>query len=260
MAGSANPSSSWRELRARMRSARSARARAHDGAISVYAQGDDYHDVMKAKLRQLAQFVQYAFRRRREGLRRHRARHGKAAGAGGGPRLAGQAHQSRLARIRLLAVSRFAVHDARTRADAPEEDHCGQCRRCLDACPTDAFTAPYRIDARRCISYLTIEHKGHIPREFREAIGNRIYGCDDCLAVCPWNKFAQAAREARFHARDALRAPALPISRAGRCGVPRTLPRLPHQTHRPRPIRPQCADRDRQFGRRVVGGSCRAAA
>ncbi len=94
----------------------------------------------------------------------------------------------------------------------PEEDHCGamlSLRRCLDACPTDAFTAPYRIDARRCIAYLTIENKDHIPREFREAMGNRIYGCDDCLAVCPWNKFAQEAREARFHARDALRAPPL---------------------------------------------------
>jgi epoxyqueuosine reductase len=94
-------------------------------------------------------------------------------------------------------------------ADEPESDHCGQCRRCLDACPTRAFTAPYEIDARRCISYLTIEHKGPIAREFREAMGNRIYGCDDCLAVCPWNKFAQEAREARFHARDALRSPPL---------------------------------------------------
>jgi epoxyqueuosine reductase len=94
-------------------------------------------------------------------------------------------------------------------ADEPERDHCGQCRRCLDVCPTGAFTAPYRIDARRCISYLTIEHKGHIAREFREAIGNRIYGCDDCLAVCPWNKFAQSAQEARFRARDDLRAPSL---------------------------------------------------
>jgi epoxyqueuosine reductase len=94
-------------------------------------------------------------------------------------------------------------------ADKPETDHCGECRRCLEACPTDAFTDAYRIDARRCISYLTIEHKGHIAEEFREAMGNRIYGCDDCLAVCPWNKFAQTAREAKFHARAGFAAPTL---------------------------------------------------
>jgi epoxyqueuosine reductase len=93
--------------------------------------------------------------------------------------------------------------------DAAEADHCGSCRACLDICPTAAFPSPYKLDARRCISYLTIEHKGPIPQEFRKAIGNRIYGCDDCLAVCPWNKFAQAGRDARLAARDELRAPAL---------------------------------------------------
>ena len=93
--------------------------------------------------------------------------------------------------------------------DAAEDDHCGSCRACLDICPTDAFPAPYRLDARRCISYLTIENKGPIPREFRAAIGNRIYGCDDCLAVCPWNKFAAVASEAKLIARDELRAPPL---------------------------------------------------
>jgi epoxyqueuosine reductase len=93
--------------------------------------------------------------------------------------------------------------------DAPERDHCGTCHACLDVCPTAAFPAPYRLDARRCISYLTIEHKGPIPRDLRPLMGNRIYGCDDCLAVCPWNKFAKAGREAKLAARDALRAPPL---------------------------------------------------
>jgi epoxyqueuosine reductase len=94
-------------------------------------------------------------------------------------------------------------------ADEAGEDHCGNCHACLDVCPTAAFPEPYRLDARRCISYLTIEHKGPIPRELRAKMGNRIYGCDDCLAVCPWNKFAQLGSEAKLAARDALRAPEL---------------------------------------------------
>ncbi|MGH7022820.1 MAG: tRNA epoxyqueuosine(34) reductase QueG, partial [Caulobacteraceae bacterium] len=92
---------------------------------------------------------------------------------------------------------------------APAEDACGSCRACLDICPTDALRTPYQLDARACLSYLTIEHAGPIPERYRAAMGNRIYGCDDCLAVCPWNKFASTAREAKLHAREALRAPAL---------------------------------------------------
>jgi epoxyqueuosine reductase len=102
-----------------------------------------------------------------------------------------------------VAVSRRDLHHRRA------ADHCGSCQACLDICPTAAFPAPYKLDARRCISYLTIENKGPIPREFRKAIGNRIYGCDDCLAVCPWNKFAQAGREAKLAAREELRTPRL---------------------------------------------------
>ncbi len=93
--------------------------------------------------------------------------------------------------------------------DEAHDDRCGSCRACIDVCPTAAFTAPYQLDARRCISYLTIEHKGPVPIEFRAALGNRIYGCDDCLAVCPWNKFASEASQATYHAREELRAPKL---------------------------------------------------
>ncbi len=183
--------------------------RKQTGAISVYAQGDDYHDVMKGKLRRLAEFVQSRFGAdvklfvdTAPVMEKPLAQRAGIGWQGKHTNLVSRQFGSWL-----FLGSLFTTLDLD--ADEPEADHCGQCRRCLDVCPTDAFTAPYRIDARRCISYLTIEHKGHIAREFREAIGNRIYGCDDCLAVCPWNKFAQSAHEARFRARDDLQEPPL---------------------------------------------------
>ncbi|HKD22402.1 MAG TPA: tRNA epoxyqueuosine(34) reductase QueG, partial [Rhizomicrobium sp.] len=179
------------------------------GVISVYAQGDDYHDVMKAKLKRLAGFVQSRYGGEVKLFVDTAPVMEKPLAEAAGIGWQGK-HTNLVSRdfgSWLFLGSLFTTLELEP--DAPEEDHCGQCRRCLDVCPTNAFTAPYEIDARRCISYLTIEHKGHIAREFREPMGNRIYGCDDCLAVCPWNKFAQESREARFHARDALRAPPL---------------------------------------------------
>jgi epoxyqueuosine reductase len=182
--------------------------------ISVYARNRDYHDVIKGKLKEAAGFL--------------------AARAGSDVKVfvdtapvmekplaeaAGLGWQGK----HTVVVSRefgnwlflgaiFTTADLP--ADAPERDHCGSCRRCLDICPTNAFPAPYQLDARRCISYLTIEHKGHIPAELRPGIGNRVFGCDDCLAVCPWNKFAQAGRDIRLKQRDDLSA--LPLAQLAR--------------------------------------------
>jgi epoxyqueuosine reductase len=184
-------------------------AQKSSGAISVYAQGDDYHDVIKAKLKRLGEFVYTSFGAdvkifvdTAPVMEKPLAQRAGLGWQGKHTNLVSREFGSWLFLGSVFTTLELA-------ADTPEEDHCGQCRRCLDACPTSAFTAPYEIDARRCISYLTIEHKGHIAAEFREPMGNRIYGCDDCLAVCPWNKFAQTARESRFHARDALQSPAL---------------------------------------------------
>tara|TARA_R110000787_G_scaffold71794_9_gene159930 strand:- start:15620 stop:16759 length:1140 start_codon:yes stop_codon:yes gene_type:complete len=179
------------------------------GNISVYARGRDYHDLVKSRLKQLARafvaetgsevkvFVDTAPLMEKP----------LAAKAGMG----WQGKHTNLVSRELgswffLGVMLTA---AELQPDATETDHCGSCRACLDACPTKAFPAPYQLDARRCISYLTIEHAGPIPREFRAAMGNRIYGCDDCLAVCPWNKFAEAASEAALHARAELKTPGL---------------------------------------------------
>jgi epoxyqueuosine reductase len=179
------------------------------GAISVYAQADDYHDIIKPRLKALARWL--------------------TAQAGGDAKvfvdtaavmekpLAAAASIGWQGKHTNLVSRQFGswlflgaiFTTLELPPDEPEIDHCGSCHACLDICPTAAFPAPYRLDARRCISYLTIEHKGPIPRELRAPMGNRIFGCDDCLAVCPWNKFAQAGRENKLAARHELTAPRL---------------------------------------------------
>jgi len=184
------------------------------GVVSVYAQGADYHDLIKRRLKQLARwFVE------RTGKLGDQAdvkvfvdtapvmEKPLAAAAGLGwqgkhTNLVSRQHGSWLFLGAIYTTAELAC-------DQPHADRCGSCSACQTACPTQAFPAPYQLDARRCISYLTIEHKGLIPADFRKAIGNRIYGCDDCLAVCPWNKFARTAREMAFAPRAELTAPAL---------------------------------------------------
>ena len=179
------------------------------GAISVYAQGSDYHDVLKTKLKRLAAGIARDYQAEVKVFVDTAPVLEKPLAQAAGMGWQGK-HTNLVSRefgSWLFLGSVFTTLELEP--DAPESDHCGQCRACLDACPTNAFPSPYQLDARRCISYLTIEHKNHIPREFRRPMGNRIYGCDDCLAVCPWNKFAQVAHEARFHARAELHRPKL---------------------------------------------------
>jgi epoxyqueuosine reductase len=179
------------------------------GAISVYAQGDDYHDVIKKHLKMLARWLVETARCEVKVFVDTAAVMEKplaqAAGIGWQGKHTNLVSRSFGSWLFLGAI--FTTLELPV--DNAEADHCGSCQACLDICPTAAFPAPYKLDARRCISYLTIENKGPIPREFRKALGNRIYGCDDCLAVCPWNKFAQAGREAKLAARDNMRAPDL---------------------------------------------------
>jgi epoxyqueuosine reductase len=179
------------------------------GAISVYAQGDDYHDLIKKRLKALARWLVAVSGAEVKVFVDTAAVMEKPLAQAAGLGWQGK-HTNLVSRefgswLFLGAV--FTTLDL-PRNDA-DTDHCGSCQACLDICPTAAFPAPYQLDARRCISYLTIENKGPIPHEFRKAIGNRIYGCDDCLAVCPWNKFAQAGRETKLAARSELRAPSL---------------------------------------------------
>jgi epoxyqueuosine reductase len=184
-------------------------ARPGRGSISVYARGRDYHDVVKGMLKHLAQHI----------AARHRAEVkvftdtapvmekplAQAAGIGWQGKhtnLVSRAHGSWLFLGEIYTTLDLPP-------DTPHADRCGSCTRCLAACPTDAFPAPYRLDATRCIAYLTIEHAGPIPHDLRPAIGNRIYGCDDCLAACPWNRFAQATRHEKLRARPGRDAPEL---------------------------------------------------
>ncbi len=179
------------------------------GIISVYALGRDYHDVVKGKLKTLAGWLAAqtaqdvkVFVDTAPLMEKPLAQISGLGWQGKHTNLVSRRHGSWIFLGAILTA-------ASLQPDEPEIDHCGSCSACLDICPTNAFPAPYKLDARRCISYLTIEHDGNIDREFRAAMGNRIYGCDDCLAVCPWNKFAGVVREMKLAARDDLVAPDL---------------------------------------------------
>ncbi len=179
------------------------------GVISVYAQGRDYHDVLKKRLKRLARWMTEqvstdvkVFVDTAPVMEKPLA---AAAGVGWQGKHTNLVSTELGSWLFLGAI--FTTLELPT--DQAHENRCGSCRACLDICPTAAFPVPYKLDARRCISYLTIEHKGHIAPEFRKPIGNHIYGCDDCLAICPWNKFAETAQEIAYHARIELRRPEL---------------------------------------------------
>ena len=179
------------------------------GIVSVYARGRDYHDVVKRKLKELARWIHAGqgcevkvFVDTAPVMEKPLAAAAGIGWQGKHTNLVSREHGSWLFLGMVYTTLELP-------ADAAETDHCGSCRRCLDACPTDAFPAPYELDARRCISYLTIEHAGPVDPELRSKLGNRVYGCDDCLAACPWNKFAEPTGEAAFLPRAELTAPRL---------------------------------------------------
>ncbi len=182
----------------------------HDlGTISVYARHRDYHDIIKGKLKELAGWLisrtgkeVKVFVDTAPVMEKPLAERAGLGWQGKHTNLVSREFGSWLFLGAILSAENLSP-------DEPNDNHCGSCSACLDVCPTNAFPAPYQLDARRCISYLTIEHAGPIPKEFREPMGNRIYGCDDCLAVCPWNKYARTTREAKLVARDDLKTPPL---------------------------------------------------
>jgi len=181
------------------------------GVISVYAQGSDYHDLVKKRLKRLARWLiaEVGDPTQVKVFVDTAPVPEKALAQAAGLGWQGK-HTNLLSRDFGNWVFLGSVFTtAELPVDAPETEHCGSCRRCLDICPTDAFPAPFQLDARRCISYLTIEHKGPVDAALRPALGNRIYGCDDCLAVCPWNKFAVAARDMRYRPREGMVLPPL---------------------------------------------------
>lgn len=217
MAWRSNPVALWPEARSVIMLAESYTP-AHDpleillhpdrAAISVYAQGRDYHDVVKKRLKRVARWLiaETGDATQVKVFVDTAPVPEKALAAAAGVGWQGK-HTNMVSRELGNWVFLGAIFTTlELPPDAAEEDHCGSCRACLDICPTEAFVAPYQMDARKCISYLTIEHKGPVPHKIRGRMGNRIYGCDDCLAVCPWNKFAVAARDIRLHPRPELKA------------------------------------------------------
>jgi epoxyqueuosine reductase len=183
--------------------------RREEGVISVYAQGDDYHDLIKPRLKRLGHWLYLQSGQNVKVFVDTAPVMEKPLAARAGIGWQGK-HTNLVSREKgswlLLGVILTALE---MEPDSPEQDHCGSCSNCLDICPTRAFPKPYQLDARRCISYLTIEHKGPIARDLRPLMGNRIYGCDDCLAVCPWNKFASPTAEPLLAARESLAGPRL---------------------------------------------------